>query len=304
MPDLDLPRGGVDPRQPARELGELLGLHEIGLGDQEPIGHRSLLRGLRLPVQLGDAVDGVDRRDEPVDAVLRLHHRIREQRREDRRGIRQPGRLDRDALVAGDLAARAAGLEVAQLVGEVGADRAADAARGHHDGALVDAREQVVVERDLAELVDQHRRLTERGIGQQLPQQRGLAAPEEARDQRDRGLASRCAQRSSRSASSGSIGAPGETLGLGEERGEIGAQHGLARARAQHVGRALPLRDRQRERPQDAVQQLDAPQAIAHPGPPRVGLRARAGRLGPVARRVERSAERAHEGIVACGATR
>ena len=79
-----------------------------------------------------------------------------------------------------------------------------------------------------------------------------------------------CVQRSSRSASSGSIGAPGETLGLDEERGEIGAQHGLARARAQHVGRALPLRDRQRQRPQDAVQQLDAPQAIAHPGPPRV----------------------------------
>ena len=105
MPHLDLPRGGVDPRQPARELGELLGLHEIGFGDQEPVGDRSLLRGLRLPVQLGDAVDGVDRRDEPVDAVLRLHHRIGEQRREDRRGIRQPGRLDRDALVAGDLAA-------------------------------------------------------------------------------------------------------------------------------------------------------------------------------------------------------
>ena len=106
------------------------------------------------------------------------------------------------------------------------------------------------------------------------------------------------------SASSGSSGLPGEPLGLGEERGEIGAQHGLARARAQHVGRALPLLNRQRQRPQDAVQQLDAPQAVAHPGPPRVGLRAGAGRLGPVPGRVQRSAERAHEGIVACGATR
>ena len=241
MADDDLPRARVDAREPPAQLGELFRLDEVGLGQQEPIRHGRLLGRLRLAPQLRDAVDGVDGRDDPVDAVLGLDHRIGEQRREDRRGIREAGRLDRDALVARDLPARAPCLEVAQLVGQVGADGAADAARCQHDGALVDAREQVMVERDLAELVHEHGGLAHLRVAQQLAQERRLAAAEEARDQRDRGPAHAGLQRSRSSPSSGSRRPAGEALGLGEERGEVGAQHRLARARAQHVGRALPF---------------------------------------------------------------
>ena len=44
---------------------------------------------------------------------------------------------------------------------------------------------RLVIESDLAELVDQHRSVAERRIGEQALQQRGLARAQEARDQVD-----------------------------------------------------------------------------------------------------------------------
>jgi hypothetical protein len=50
--------------------------------------------------------------------------------------------------------------------GEFAADGAAEAARLQHHHRLVDPLEQVMVEADFAELVDQHRRVRERGFAQ------------------------------------------------------------------------------------------------------------------------------------------
>jgi hypothetical protein len=57
--------------------------------------------------------------------------------------------------------------------------------------------------------------------------------------------------------------APGKALRLGEERGEVDTEHRFPSARAQHVGRALPLVDRQREGSQHAVEQLDTAEPVA-----------------------------------------
>jgi hypothetical protein len=69
---------------------------------------------------------------------------------------------------------------------QLAADGAAQAARLQQHHGVVDALEQMMVEPDLAELVDQHGGVAECRIGQQALQQRGLARAQEARDQIDR----------------------------------------------------------------------------------------------------------------------
>src|SRR5439155_1030633 len=76
--------------------------------------------------------------------------------------------------------------KVAQLVGEVAAHRAADAAVAEHDRPLVHLPQEVVVDRNLAELVDDHRRLAHIRVGEQPREQRRLPAAEVAGEERDR----------------------------------------------------------------------------------------------------------------------
>src|SRR5204862_27063 len=64
--------------------------------------------------------------------------------------------------------------------------RAAHAPAGQDDRALVDPAHEVVVDRDLAELVDEHRGLPHVRVREQRRDQRRLAAPEEAGDEDDR----------------------------------------------------------------------------------------------------------------------
>ena len=75
------------------------------------------------------------------------------------RRVGQTGRLDHDAAKRRNLAALAPAQEVAQLVGEVAAQRAADAPRTQEHRALVDTPQQVMVDADLAQLVDDDGRL-------------------------------------------------------------------------------------------------------------------------------------------------
>ena len=75
------------------------------------------------------------------------------------------------------------------------------------DEALLAGLDQVVVEPDLAELVDDHRRARELRVPQQARQQRGLAAAEKARQHRRRG--SWRQQRQRRDAQRGSAGSSG-----------------------------------------------------------------------------------------------
>ena len=129
--------------------------------------------------------DGVDGRHDRLDRVVVAQQRLADERRQHRRRVGQPGRLDHDPAERRELAARAAGEQVAQLVLEVAAQRAADAAAAEDDRALVDLAHEVMVDRDLAELVDEHRRLSHRGMREQRRDQGRLAAAEEAGDEDD-----------------------------------------------------------------------------------------------------------------------
>ncbi len=68
---------------------------------------------------------------------------------------------------------------------QLAADGAAEAAGLQQHHGVVDALQQMMIEADLAELVDQHCRVAERRIGEQALQQGRLAGAEKARDQID-----------------------------------------------------------------------------------------------------------------------
>jgi hypothetical protein len=69
---------------------------------------------------------------------------------------------------------------------QLAADGAAQAARLQQHHGVLDALQQVMVEPDLAKLVDQHRGVGQRRMAKQALQKRGLARAQEARDQVDR----------------------------------------------------------------------------------------------------------------------
>ena len=176
----------VDPAQAVGEgcCGPRLG--DVALGHDEAVGDGGLLRRLGLAGELVGAVHCVHGRDDAVEPVVRLHHPVGEQREEDRGRLGKAGRLDRDAAEARDLAGVHPVDQVAQLVGEVAAQRAAEAAGIEQHGALVHAGQQVMVDADLAQLVDDHGRLAHVGVREQARQQRRLARAEEAGEQRQR----------------------------------------------------------------------------------------------------------------------
>ena len=108
-------------------------------------------------------------------------HRIGLHRREDRERIGEAGAFDHQPPERRHQPAFAPRMQVPDRRRQLAADGAADAARLQQHHRLVDALEQMMVEPDLAELVDQHGGVGQRRIAQQPLQQRRLARAEEAR---------------------------------------------------------------------------------------------------------------------------
>ncbi len=218
-----------------------------------PVGDRGLLHALRPPVELGEAVHRVDGGDDVAPAG------------NDGAAPDRPARstgwgTDRRAPCSRPPAGGTRGtsprsrrpVQVADRRRKLAANGAAQAARRQQHHRVVDAVQQVMIEPDLAELVDQHGRIGQRGSAQQPLQQRRLARAQEARDQVDRregrapSTMCRCLPdaRSGRG-SSGSQGRPTKLLGGGPEMGEVVDQLGLAGGRRQEERRALPVGERQ-----------------------------------------------------------
>ena len=141
-----------------------------------------------------------------------LQHRVGLHRGEDGKRIGQARALDDQPAEARHLPTLALAMQVLDRRRQLAADGAAQAARLQQHHGVVDALQQMMIEPDLAELVDQHGGVGQRRIGQQALQKRGLARTQEARDQVDRdedGLSHRSASsRMMRSGSSGSQGRP------------------------------------------------------------------------------------------------
>ena len=151
---------------------------EIGLGQHQPVGDRHLFDRFRLPLQRVGAVHRIDRGDhagkrEALGERIVAHHRM-----QDRCRVGKPARLDHHAVERRYRGFVAPAQDVGEGEHEVAADRAAQAAGLQRHEAFVARLDQVVVEADLAELVDDHRGAGERWALEQPSEQRGLAAAE------------------------------------------------------------------------------------------------------------------------------
>src|SRR4051794_24502326 len=137
-------------------------------------------------VELARAVHRVDRRYDRVEPEKMAQQRIVEQELHDRRRIGEPGRLDQDTSEGRHLAAVALHQEVPERLFEVAAYRAADAAARHDRNLALDGGDQQMVERDLAELVDDDGAVRHIAVPQQMIEHRRLAAAEKPGDERYR----------------------------------------------------------------------------------------------------------------------
>ena len=137
---------------------------EIGLGEDDAVGHRDLLHGLLMRVEGRGAVHRIDDGDDAVKGVAQREIRMIEHRVQDRRRIGEARRLDDDALERRDAAVVALAQEILERRDEVAAHGAAEASGGEQDHGVVDGLDKQMIEADLAELVDDDDRVGESRI--------------------------------------------------------------------------------------------------------------------------------------------
>ena len=107
-----------------------------------------------------------------------VEYRIGAQGEEDRCGVGKPGGFDHDPAKSPYFAGIAAVEEAAQGACEVLAHGAAQASPRQFQHAALDEIDEVMVDRDLAELVDDDSRIGESGRDERTPQQRCFATAE------------------------------------------------------------------------------------------------------------------------------
>src|SRR5215218_3501621 len=161
-------------------------LRYVRLGHDDLVGRRDLLERLRVAVQVQVSVDRVDRSEYQVHREVVLQDGIGEDRVEDGGGIRQAGRLDDDAIQPRYLALLVHVEESQEGSDEILPGGAAYAAAREQNRALVDPAQEVVVQTNLAELVDENGSVGHRRLREHPPQERRLAAAEEAGHDRHR----------------------------------------------------------------------------------------------------------------------
>ena len=174
---------GVERAQADFEPVQRIAFGEVALGDDDAVRHRGLLDGLPVAAELDVAVDPVDRRDHAVQGEPVGDHAVGHQRMDYGRGVGEPGGLDHHAGKRRHVALDPLDEQFAQRAGEIVADGAAKTARVEQHRVLVDLLDQVVVEPDLAELVDQDRRFRHLGMFQQRIDKRGLSASQKSGEQ-------------------------------------------------------------------------------------------------------------------------
>ncbi len=151
---------------------------EVGLGDHQRIGERGLPPRLGEAVETVGAIHRVDESDDPRQMQRVVEHRIGAQCEEDRSGVGKPGGFDHDPPKPPDFAGIAALEEAAQGARKVLAHRTAQASPRQFQHTTLDEIDEVMVDRDLAELVDDDSRIGEGGRDERAPQQRRFATAE------------------------------------------------------------------------------------------------------------------------------
>ena len=133
-----------------------------------------------MPRERAEAVDGIDGCHHAGERQALRQAGIAHQGVQDGRRIGEPARLDDDAFERRHPPLIPSPQDILQRQHQIAAHRAAQAPGLQLDEALLAGLDQVVVEPHLPELVDDDGRAREVGVPEQAPQQRGLAAAEEA----------------------------------------------------------------------------------------------------------------------------
>ena len=157
----------------------LLGGRQIGLGQHDAVGHRRLLDRFGMRVERRLAVDAIDHRHHAVEPVALHQIRMRHGGVQHRRRIGEAGGFQQHAAEGA-----APIVEIAQQrlqrVDQIAAHGAAQAARLQQHHVVADIFHQQVIERDVAEFVDDDGGLAQRLVLEQAVEQRGLAGAEKA----------------------------------------------------------------------------------------------------------------------------
>jgi hypothetical protein len=170
----------VDGADARLDLGELGRAHEVDLVEDDHVGKGDLVLRLRRVLEAVGQPFGVSDRHHRVELRGVGDVLVDEEGLRDGGGVGEPRRLDDDGV---ELA-----LALHQPVhdaDEVAAHGAADAAVVHLEHFLVGAHDEVVVDADLAELVDDHGVALAVRLGEDAVQKRGLAGAEVAGEDGD-----------------------------------------------------------------------------------------------------------------------
>ena len=154
-----------------------IAIDEIGLCQEQPVRHRCLFDGFYLTVECIGSVHRIYHSDNPVQTIALHHVRVGHQRMEDRSRVREAGCLDDNSIEVRLSFPRKAMGRFAQGVYEIAPDRAAKTPARHLDDDIVFALgHEIMVETDLAKLIDEHKRSAQRRLLHQMVQNGRLAA--------------------------------------------------------------------------------------------------------------------------------
>ncbi len=179
-------RGRVQRPQSRLQCLQGRRLGQIGLGDEQTVGHGCLLYGLYLAIQGVCTIGGIDGRYDSIKTILPRHRAISHQGMENGRGIGQPCRFDHNPVEPSLAPPGKTPRRIAQRFDQVTPDRAAQTAAGHfNDHVIVTVGNQIMINPDLAELVDEHKSAAEFRLVDQVIENRRLAAAQEPRQDRN-----------------------------------------------------------------------------------------------------------------------
>src|SRR5712664_3592128 len=178
-------RARIHALQPFREILNISFRNQIGLRHQDAVRESHLLLRLVELVELLRRVLGVHVGDDRVEQVVVADLLVGEEGLRQRAGVGHAGGRDHHAVEL-ERALVALLLEAAEDADQVAAHRAADAAVVHLDDLLVALLDQRAVDPDLADLVLDHRDAPAVVLPEDAVEQRGLAAAEEAGEDRHR----------------------------------------------------------------------------------------------------------------------
>ena len=191
----ELVGSGIELVQPCLQHPNPRRVREVRFRDQDAVRDRRLPDRFPVTFELRPPVHPVHRRDQRIQTVGMLEQRVPHEAGDDGKRIGETGGLDHDPGERRKRSGHALEIQLPHAVHQLALHRAADAAGLEQHDVVVQLLHHEVIEPDLAELVDQHRRLLHPGMGEEVVEQRRLAAAEKAGDERDRDRCGRVAVR-------------------------------------------------------------------------------------------------------------